>query len=41
MPPAQIAVTAYPSIQTALDQNPGRLVFVPPGDYRLTNSLVI
>lgn len=31
----------YPSIQAALDQNPGRMVFVPAGDYPLTDTLHI
>lgn len=39
--PGQPAASASLSIQAALDQNPGRMVFVPPGDYPLTNSLVI
>jgi hypothetical protein len=41
LPPAQIAVTAYPSIQTALEANPGRMIFVPDREYPLTNAIVI
>ena len=29
----------YPSIQAALDANPGRMVFVPSGDYPLTEKI--
>ncbi len=31
--PADLSVSAYPSIQAALDANPGRMIFVPAGDY--------
>lgn len=31
--------TAYPSIQKAIDANPGRMVFVPAGDYEITEKL--
>jgi hypothetical protein len=40
-PPTPPDASAYPSIQAALDANLGRMVFVPPGDYRLTNALII
>jgi putative cofactor-binding repeat protein len=36
-----ITAAAYSSIQAALDANPGRMIFVPDGDYRLTNAIVI
>lgn len=31
--PSELSVSAYPSIQAALDANPGRMIFVPAGDY--------
>jgi len=34
-------VLAYSSIQAAIDENPGKMIFVPPGDYLLTNAVVI
>lgn len=33
------AVTAYPSLQAALDANPGQRLFVPAGDYPITEKL--
>ena len=38
---AELSVTAYPSIQEALNANPGRLVFVPAGDYPITEKIRI
>lgn len=35
------SVAGYPTIQAALDANPGRMIFVPPGDHLLTNAVVI
>lgn len=34
-------VTDYPSIQAALDANPGRPVFLPAGDYEIAVKIVI
>jgi hypothetical protein len=31
----------YPSIQAALDANPGRMVFLPAGDYEIAKRIVI
>jgi nitrous oxidase accessory protein NosD len=39
--PAEIAVTAYPTIQGALDANPGRMIYVPSGDYTIGEKIVI
>jgi nitrous oxidase accessory protein NosD len=38
---ADLSVTAYPSIQEALNANPGRLIFVPAGDYPITEKIRI
>jgi nitrous oxidase accessory protein NosD len=38
---ADLSVTAYPSIQEALNANPGRLIFVPSGDYPITEKIRI
>lgn len=38
---AELSVTAYPSIQEALNANPGRMLFVPAGDYRLREKIRI
>ncbi|GEP43661.1 right-handed parallel beta-helix repeat-containing protein [Brevifollis gellanilyticus] len=38
-PAADLSVTAYPSIQAALDANPGRMLFVPAGDYPITEKI--
>lgn len=35
------SVTDYGSVQEAIDRNPGRMVFVPPGDYLITSALHI
>ncbi len=35
------SVANYPSIQQALDANPGRMVFVPAGDYVIARAVVI
>lgn len=40
-PAADLSVTAYPSIQAALDANPGRMLFVPAGDYPITEKIRI
>ncbi len=37
----QPSVAPYPSIQAALDANPGRVVWVPAGDYPLSEAIVI
>ena len=36
-----LSVTAFPSIQAALDANPGKMLFVPDGEYSLTDSIRI
>ena len=38
---AELAVTAYPTIQAALDANPNRMLFVPAGDYPITEKIRI
>lgn len=38
---ADLAVTAYPTIQAALDANPNRMLFVPAGDYPITEKIRI
>jgi hypothetical protein len=38
---AELSVTAYPSIQAALDANPNRMLFVPAGDYPITDKIRI
>ncbi len=35
----QLSVAGYPSLQTAIDANPGKTLYVPPGEYRLTEKL--
>lgn len=35
------SVAEYDSIQAAIDANPGRMVFVPEGEYRIKESLTI
>ena len=37
----ELSVTAYPSIQAALDANPNRMLFVPAGDYPITEKIRI
>jgi len=38
---AELSVSAYPSIQAALDANPNRMLFVPAGDYPITDKIRI
>ncbi|MFM7605219.1 MAG: hypothetical protein ACKO8Z_08460 [Prosthecobacter sp.] len=38
---ADFSVTSYPSIQAALDANPNRMLFVPAGDYLITEKIRI
>ncbi|MBL9130929.1 MAG: right-handed parallel beta-helix repeat-containing protein [Verrucomicrobiaceae bacterium] len=38
---AELSVTAYPSIQAALDANPNRMLFVPAGDYPIMEKIRI
>ena len=38
---AELTVTAYPTIQAALDANPNRMLFVPAGDYPITEKIRI
>jgi len=33
------SVAANGSVQEAIDRNPGKMVFVPPGDYRISSAL--
>jgi hypothetical protein len=37
----ELSVSAYPSIQAALDANPNRMLFVPAGDYPITAKIRI
>ncbi len=36
-----ILASSYPSLQAAIDANPGKMIMVPPGDYELSQSLLI
>lgn len=36
-----LSAVSYPSIQAALDANPGRMVYVPSGDYSITRKIVL
>ena len=36
---AELSVTAFPSIQAALDANPGRMIFVPSGEYSISEKI--
>jgi hypothetical protein len=38
---AELSVSAYPTIQAALDANPNRMLFVPAGDYPITAKIRI
>ena len=38
---AELSVAAYPSIQEALNANPNRMLFVPAGDYVITEKIRI
>ncbi|MBX7209564.1 MAG: right-handed parallel beta-helix repeat-containing protein [Verrucomicrobiaceae bacterium] len=38
---AELSVTAYPSIQEALNANPNRMLFVPAGDYKIDDKIRI
>jgi hypothetical protein len=38
---ADIQSTDYPSLQAAIDANPGRTIYVPNGDYQLTETVMI
>lgn len=37
----EISVSSFPSIQAALDANPGRMLLVPAGEYRITEKIRI
>lgn len=39
--PAELSVADYPSIQEALTANPGKMIFVPAGDYTIKDKLRI
>ena len=36
-----LSAVSYPSIQAALDANPGRMIYVPSGDYSITRKIVL
>ena len=38
---ADIQSTDYPSLQAAVDANPGRMIYVPNGDHLLTETVMI
>ena len=38
---AEVRSTDYPSLQAAIDANPGRTVYVPDGDHLLTTTVMI
>ncbi|MEQ1751105.1 MAG: right-handed parallel beta-helix repeat-containing protein, partial [Prosthecobacter sp.] len=38
---AELSVTSYPTIQEALNANPNRMLFVPAGDYSITEKIRI
>lgn len=38
-PRGEISAAKYASIQDAIDANPGRMVYVPPGDYPITEKI--
>ncbi len=38
---ADVRSTDYPSLQAAIDANPGRMVYVPNGDHLLTTTVMI
>ena len=38
---ADVQSTDYPSLQAAIDANPGRMVYVPNGDHLLTETVMI
>ena len=38
---ADIQSTDYPSVQAAIDANPGRMIYVPNGDHLLTTTVMI
>lgn len=40
-PAAELSAAAYPSIQAALDANPGRMIFVPAGDYTISQKIAL
>jgi hypothetical protein len=41
-PPAEeLSVSRYPSIQEAITANPGRMIYVPPGDYEIVEKIRI
>jgi hypothetical protein len=39
--PQQVAITDGASIQIALDSNPGKVIFVPAGDYEISKPITI
>ena len=39
--PPGISVSSYPSIQAALDDNPGRVVYVPAGQHRVSEPVFL
>lgn len=41
MPAGLISANAYPSLQAALDANPGKMVFVPNGEHTISQAILI
>lgn len=39
--PGVLSAVSYPSIQAALDANPGRMIYLPSGDYLITRKIVL
>ncbi|MBM3472934.1 MAG: hypothetical protein FJX75_06695 [Armatimonadetes bacterium] len=39
--PAPVLTSDYPSIQAAIDANPGRMILVPAGEHRISEPLLI
>lgn len=35
------SAAGYPSIQAAIDANPGKMIYVPPGDYQIAEKIVL
>ena len=38
---AEVSIADYPSIQAAVDANPGRMLLVPPGEYHVTDTVML
>ncbi len=37
--PVEVSVASYKSIQAAVDANPGKMIYVPSGDYQITEKI--